>query len=499
MLVTSLAEAHDILLDFLQSRTATVLSIQIATSALECFAVGHYKGSGVGTLVVVEHHLVDGVAEFYQSLLNAFGAVFFSVAADEQTLEAAQHIEQTFLAHISQVARVEPSVAHSGCCSLGILPVSGHHVFALDHYLTLFAQGKFLAFGVADAQLDGLHQFAAAAQTIVFGGVGTDDGSGFAEAVALIHRQSDADVEALQILVEQCSSADEEAQLASETLSHLAQQQFVKQRHKRLEQQTQSFAVETALAIIEPAHLCGNVEEALHLGSLLAYALLDVLLEALGQCRYREDEVRFHLADIQWYVLQSLHGRASVLHGSHRCTLHHHHVEAYHVGKAMVEGQYDERAPGLVDRHSGEALFHVGSIVAVCQTHAFRVGCSAAGVGYGGDVGVLQAQSHALELVQSAFCQALAAHLHHLFESYFALLPLVLLVEHNHALYGSKLLADSPHLLELHSAHHYISHIAVLHAEEQVIALLQFDAQGYVDGTGIEHGQFAHYPQVASL
>ena len=167
--------------------------------------------------------------------------------------------------------------------------------------------------------------------------------------------------------------------------------------------------------------------------------------------------------------------------------------------KAMVEGQDDECAPCVVDGYTCETLFHVGGIVAMCQAYAFGVGSGAAGVGDGGYIIVLQTESHAAEFLQCVFLQIFASHLHDLVHSYLSFFPGGLLVKHDDALHRGQLLANGSHLLELGSAHDDVLHVTMLHAEEQVVALLQFDAQGDVDGSGIEHGQFAHDPQVPSF
>ena len=124
----------------------------------------------------------------------------------------------------------------------------------------------------------------------------------------MIHGQSDTDIELLQVLVEQCSSAYEESQLASEVLSHLVEQNLIEEGYQGAEQHAHALAVQTTLTIIAPAHFGGYVKEMLHQCSLLAYALFDVLFETLGQSGYREDEVRLHLAYVDGYVLQGLHG-----------------------------------------------------------------------------------------------------------------------------------------------------------------------------------------------
>ena len=74
-----------------------------------------------------------------------------------------------------------------------------------------------------------------------------------------------------------------------------------------------------------------------------------------------------------------------------------------------------------------------------------------------------------------------------------------LLIENDHLPHVGQLRTDGTHLLELRATDDDEAHVAVLHAEEQVVALFEFDAQGHVDRTGIEHGQLAHDPKVAPL
>ena len=52
-------------------------------------------------LVVVEHHLLNAGAEGHECLFDTFGAVLLAIAADEQTLEAPLHVEQTFGGHVA--------------------------------------------------------------------------------------------------------------------------------------------------------------------------------------------------------------------------------------------------------------------------------------------------------------------------------------------------------------------------------------------------------------
>ena len=196
--------------------------------------------------------LVDVGRLVHDRLLHSFGAVFFSVRSDQQAFEAAQHIEEVVLRDIPHVARVQPSVADGLGRSFGILPVTGHYVFAADHDFALFPARHLPARFVHDFQVERNQDFARRAETVpvVFGRIGRDDGRGLRKSVSLKHRNADGVEEPLQLRVEQRASAHEEAQASAEGFAHLAEQHGVEQPDRRPQQDAPALPPAVAVLII---------------------------------------------------------------------------------------------------------------------------------------------------------------------------------------------------------------------------------------------------------
>lgn len=157
----------------------------------------------------------------------------------------------------------------------------------------------------------------AEAVPMVFGRVGRDDGRRLREAVTLEHRDADGVEEALQLGVEQRTAADEELQAAAEGLADLAEEEQVEELDRGPEHEAPPLAAAVAVLVVAVGRAERQFEEPLGGGSLGADGALDVLAEVLGQRRYREQEVRPHLADVERDVLERLHRRGAHLYGSY--------------------------------------------------------------------------------------------------------------------------------------------------------------------------------------
>ena len=303
----------------------------------------------------------------------------------------------------------------------------------------------------------------------------------------------------LQFLVEQCTATDEETQFAAKTLTNFVEEDFVEEFHNRQQGSTRATVIQTALSIISLASALAQFKQSLRNRSLTADVLLNGFFETLGQSRHREKEVWAHLADVVRNVFECFAGSSPHLHGGCRGTLHHHHIEAHDVRKAMVERQDDEGAPSVVDGHTAEALLHIGGIVAVGQAHALGVGGCAGSVGDGGYCVVGERTSHSEKTLHALLFHKLSTSRHQVAHKDFAFFVVGLGIEHNDVAQKGQLMANFTHLFQLQTAYHHFVHIAMGEAKEEIVALFEFDTERHIDRTGIKHGQFAHNPEVAPL
>ena len=148
----TLAVRVDVLLD-----ECELSGLVFTSSCTEGILVRNYEHDGVRALVVVKNDIVNVLGNHCEVVLIAFRRVLFTVGRDKQGLEASGHVEviRVFLADVAAVTCVEPSVNHSLCRSLRVLPVTCHHVLTLDYDFSGLAVRQNLAFVIAD---DALHR-----------------------------------------------------------------------------------------------------------------------------------------------------------------------------------------------------------------------------------------------------------------------------------------------------------------------------------------------------
>ena len=87
----------------------------------------------------MENPLVDILGTVGEGILEAFRTVFLTVCGNEQRLEAAYHVEELLVPHITHVSGMEPAVNHGLRGGNRILPVARHHILAADYNLSPFA------------------------------------------------------------------------------------------------------------------------------------------------------------------------------------------------------------------------------------------------------------------------------------------------------------------------------------------------------------------------
>ena len=81
----------------------------------------------------------------------------------------------------------------------------------------------------------------------------------------------------------------------------------------------------------------------------------------------------------------------------------------------------------------------------------------------------------------------------------FAVLVVLLPVKDDDALHLRQLADDGAHLAQLCAADDDVACLAVLQSEEEVVALLELDAEGNRHSSGIEECEFADDPHVAAF
>ena len=497
----ALAVLVDLAANELGSSLGLLLGGQLTNLALQRLLVWHDDSRRIGALVVIEDDLVDQRRLIHNRLLHALGAVLLAVARNQQALESTQYIEETILAHVTHVARVEPAVTHRIGRRFGILPVAGHHVLAVDDDLALLAYRQIVTIGILNLQVDALQHLTRRAEAARLGPrrVGRDDRRSLRQAIALEHRNTDGVEEALQLRVEQCTTTYEEAQLTTKGLAHLREEDLVEQSYGRLQDETPALALREGILVVAVSRLKRQLEELLGRGTLGADRRLDVLAEVLGQSGHREEEVRLHLADVERYVTQRLHRRSTHLRRSYGSTTGNHDVEAGHMGEAVVERQDDERAPTLGNRDAGQGLLHVRGVVAVCQDNTLRVGRRARRIGNRCVVVVLNSLARGDELLLTRL-EPLAALLDQGREQDLALLLGFSLRAHDdHVLQKRQTAADRTDLVNLRRRYEDRRNLGVPKAEVEVVGLLQLNRERYTDATCIQEAQLRHNPVVATL
>ena len=382
--------------------------------------VRNHEGHAVRLLVVVQHTGVHPLGGFREVVLEAFRAVLLSVGRDEEALEPAHHIQEfrIFGADVTHVSGVEPAVHHRIGRGLGVLPITGHHVFSADDNLSAGAMGYFLAVGIQDDAVHGLHDTAGGAEAGMSHGIGADDGRGFREAVALEHGHAHGAEEALQLNVQQGAAAHEELHAAAEAFPHLGEDQFVKQGHQGLSPEGSAGTGVVIFLVVFDGVVQGEVEEFLRETALLLDGAFDVLLEVAGQGRNGQHHVRTHLGDGHRDVPEGGQGILADGHEGDGAAVEHHGVHAGHMGEAVVQRQDDEHDVFLSDGDDGVALCHVGGVVALGKEDALGIRRCAGSVGNVGivvradglvaghklvPVGVEELVTHLLDLAHADF------------------------------------------------------------------------------------------------
>ena len=434
--------------------------------------------------------LVDVGRLIHDRLLHSFGAVFFAVRSDQQALETSQHIEEIILRDVTHVARVEPPVAHGFGRGPGILPVAGHDVLAA---------GNLAALLVEDLQVQRNEYLARRSEPVpvMFGRVGRNHGRRLRKSVSLEHRDSDGVEKPLQLRVEQRTAPDEELEVATERLPHLAEQQRVENPDDGGQHDAPSAAPAIPVAVVCVCRAEREVEKRLGESPLGPYGAFDVFPEVLGQRRDRQQEVRLHLADVLRDVLERLHRRRSDLHRGHRGSAGDHDVETHDVGETVVERQDDQRAEMRRNVDPRQRLLDVGRVVAVGQDHAFGVRRRARGVG---DRGVIVIPDRLPDLHE------LLLVLGEVFAAQTLERPVGRLPgfqrnvsEDDHLLQLRQSGADAADLGQLVFRHENGLDLGVPHAEEEVVRLFEFHRQGHADRPGVEQPQFGNDPCVAAF
>ena len=412
-----------------------VSDIVLLDVALQSLGIGHYDRTREGTLVVVDDNLVD-VGRFIDNrLLHTFGAILLAIACNQQALESTQHVEEIIVSHITHIARIEPAIAYGigRCCR--ILPVASHYVLATDNDLALGAIGLLTTLIVQNADIERLNELTRRTETVLLfhRDVSRDYGSSLRQTVALHHRDTNSVEETLQLRVEQCATANKEFQLATERLTHLREENLIEQSHHGTQNKTPAATLMIAVLIVFVSGAQSKVEQFLGRCSLSADRALDALAEILSQRRYRQQEVRLHLADICGDVAQCLHRRTTNLRRSYRCATSDHNVETYDVSKAVVQRQNDQRTIRRRDLNTCERLFDICRIVAMSQNYTLRVGRCARCVGDSCIVVVLDCATDFEELL-AVLREILLALGFQCREGDLALLQIVDFVEYDHLL-----------------------------------------------------------------
>ena len=209
--------------------TCLTRNASIVEQTVEVIARCHDKSYGIWVLVVVDHNLVDIWRLIDHSLLHTLGTILLAIARDEQTLEAAQHIEEVIFGHIAHITRMQPAIAHRIGRRVGILPVASHHILATNDNLALLANREFAALVIQNLDIERLHQTTRRAKAMIAlrRCICRDYGRCLRETIALEHWDAYSVEEALQLAIEKRTTTDEELQLATKCLAHLRVENLV--------------------------------------------------------------------------------------------------------------------------------------------------------------------------------------------------------------------------------------------------------------------------------
>ena len=440
---------------------------------LQGILVRHEKSDGIRVLTIVQHDLVYVFRIFDQGLLNTFRTVFLPVRTYQKGFETAYHVKEILVPHISHVSRVQPSVHNGFRRGFRILPVTGHYVFALYDDFPFLSVRQFIAVVIADFYVHRLDHAARRPENVFCRCIGRDDRSCLRETVALIHRNAYRIVIPLKIDVEQCPSTDEEFHLASESLAHLFENQFVEQGHKRFFPALFETALVVTLLVVGNCKVQGIIVKFLHFRAFGLDSGLDILLEILGKGRDTQHYSRLQFLDTHRNIAQSLHWGLAGRHSTDRRPVRHESVESGHMGETMVKRQDDKHPVFRSHAYDGTGLLHVGRIVPVSQQDTLWIGSRSRGVT---DVGIVIRKNRLVPLLEfiPVFCKELVTHGGN-FRNRDFLFPIFRkLVEDYDLFHQRQVREDVPYLRQLPRRNHNILGIRMFDSEYQVVAFFQF-------------------------
>ena len=133
------------------------------------------------------------------------------------------------------------------------------------------------------------------------------------------------------------------------------------------------------------------------------------------------------------------------------------------------------------------------------EDNAFRVGGCSGGVSDCGIIIVGKRLSDCQKLFQRMRTEVFLPHFYYFREGNFFFLIFFLVVEDDDLPEQRQFIDDRTYFLQLVAGYHNIFYIGMCQTEQQVVCLFQFDREGDVGGSGVEHRQFADDPGVAAF
>ena len=268
---------------------------------------------------------------------------------------------------------MKPSVHHSICTRLGILPISGHHIFAAYDDFSLLTYRNFIPLLIAYLAVHRLDDTPGRAENRMPGRIGADDGRSFGESVSLEHRHADGAEETLEFNVEEGSASHKEFHASAEVLAHSLEYQFVEDPHQRPAPAHCQASAIVIFFIIGDCVLYCKIEKLLNSRALRFDCSLYVLLEIARQSRHRQHHVRTGFPDGGRYIPERGKCVLSDRHESNASSVRHHSVHSGYMRETMVKRQDDEHHIVLFDIDDRCSLLNIRSVIAVRKQDALGI------------------------------------------------------------------------------------------------------------------------------
>ena len=195
---------------------------------------------------------------------------------------------------------------------------------------------QFVSLIVADLQVEWRYDTSAGTKNSMSHGVGTNDGCRFAKSIALEHWHTHSAEIALQLNVQQCTTAHEEAHSAAKAFAYGLEYDLVKELYEWPAPCLPTATI-PVLFVVFDGIVEGKLIESLYGFAFGFNACLNVLAEVTRQRRHREHQHGAYLFDSNRDILERSDSGPADRHSRNATAVVHHCIETCYMGEAVVE------------------------------------------------------------------------------------------------------------------------------------------------------------------